>query len=241
MVYLQKRSTEAFYNRRDLGLTLMQHENEHQQLISCVEELKEDKALETVHGLLEVGEDAMRIIDSCQMGMRLVGERYHRRQYYIAGLIMAGEILRQVVEIVQPQLIKRSPAKSTGTLLLGTVEGDIHDLGKDIFKILLECYGFVVVDLGVDVPAADFLSQAIIVKPHIIGISALLTGVFGNLQSTIAVLRADKQLRAARIPIIIGGAQINQKVSEEVQADYWTTDAIEGVNICQKLMGRDLA
>ena len=218
----------------------MQFETEHQQLISCVEELKEDKALATVHSMLEAGEDPMRIIDSCQMGMRLVGELYHRREYYIAGLIMAGEILRQVVEIVQPQLTRLTPSKSAGTMLLGTVEGDIHDLGKDIFKILLECYGFTVVDLGVDVPAADFLSQAIIVKPDIIGISALLTGVFANLQSTIAVLRADTQLKADRIPIIIGGAQINQKVCEDVQADYWTTDAIEGVNICHKLIGRDM-
>lgn len=215
----------------------MQLENEHHKLISYIEELKEEKALSMVNTLLEAGEEPMRIIDSCQMGMRLVGERYHRREYYIAGLIMAGEILRQVVEIVQPQLTQRSPATSTGTMLLGTVEGDIHDLGKDIFKILLNCYGFNVVDLGVDVPAADFLSQAIIVKPDIIGISALLTGVFSNLQRTIDVLRADKQLRADRIPIIIGGAQINQKVCEDVQADYWTTDAIEGVNICLKLMG----
>lgn len=214
----------------------MRLDNEHQDLISSIEDLKEEKALAIVHILLEANENPMRIIESCQMGMRLVGERYHRRQYYIAGLIMAGEILRQVVEILQPQLNRLFPADAAGTVLLGTVEGDIHDLGKDIFKILLNCYGFEVVDLGVDVPAADFLAQAIIIEPHIIGISALLTGVFGNLQRTIAVLRADNQLQKARIPIIIGGSQINQKVCDDVQADYWTTDAIEGVNICLKLV-----
>lgn len=215
----------------------MRLENEHQQLISDIEELKEEKALAMVHTLLESGEMPMRIIDSCQMGMRLVGERYHSRQYYIAGLIMAGEILRQVVAIVQPQLTQLAASKSAGTLLLGTVEGDIHDLGKDIFKILLECYGFEVVDLGVDVPAADFVTQAIDVKPDIIGISALLTGVFENLKSTIALMRAEDKLKTARIPIIVGGSQLSQQVSEAVQADYWTTDAIEGVNICLKLTG----
>ena len=215
----------------------MRLENEHQQLISDIEELKEEKALAMVHTLLESGEMPMRIIDSCQMGMRLVGERYHSRQYYIAGLIMAGEILRQVVAIVQPQLTQLAASKSAGTLLLGTVEGDIHDLGKDIFKILLNCYGFDVVDLGVDVPAMDFVTQAIDVKPDIIGISALLTGVFDNLKSTIALMRAEDKLKTARIPIIVGGSQLSQQVSEAVQADYWTTDAIEGVNICLKLMG----
>jgi methanogenic corrinoid protein MtbC1 len=215
----------------------MRLENEHQQLISDIEELKEEKALAMVHTLLKAGEMPMRIIDSCQMGMRLVGERYHRRQYYIAGLIMAGEILRQVVAIVKPELTQLAASKSAGTLLLGTVEGDIHDLGKDIFKILLNCYGFEVVDLGVDVPAMDFVTQAIEVKPDIIGISALLTGVFENLKSTIALLRAEPKLKAARIPIIVGGSQISQQVSDTVQADYWTNDAIEGVNFCLKLIG----
>jgi methanogenic corrinoid protein MtbC1 len=215
----------------------MDLENQYQKLISDIEELKEEKVLEMVIDLLEAGEKPMRIIESCQMGMRLVGERYHRRQYYTAGLIMAGEILTQVVGLVQPQLTQMTASKSAGILLLGTVEGDIHDLGKDIFKILLNCYGFEVMDLGVDVPAADFVSRAIDLKPDIIGISALLTGVFDNLKSTVAALRAETKLKTARIPIIIGGAQINRQVSEAVQADYWTNDAIEGVNICLELTG----
>ena len=215
----------------------MNLENKHQQLISDIEELKEEKVLAMVHTLIETGELPMRIIESCQMGMRLVGERYHRRQYYIAGLIMAGEILRQVVTILHPRLIHLSPSKAAGTLLLGTVEGDIHDLGKDIFKILLNCYGFEVVDLGVDVPAMDFVAKAIEVKPDIIGISALLTSVFENLKTTIASLRAEAKLKAAAIPIIVGGSQISRQVSEAVQADYWTNDAIEGVSICLELMG----
>ena len=201
----------------------MNLENKHQQLISDIEELKEEKVLAMVHTLIEAGEVPMRIIESCQRGMRLVGERYHRRQYYIAGLIMAGEILRQVVTILQPRLTQLSPSKSAGTLLLGTVEGDIHDLGKDIFKILLNCYGFEVVDLGVDVPATDFVAKAIEVKPDIIGISALLTSVFENLKTTIASLRAEAKLKAAAIPIIVGGSQISRQVSETVQADYRLT------------------
>lgn len=214
----------------------MRLENEHQRLITDVEELKEEKALARVHTLLESGEAPMRIIESCQMGMRLVGERYHRRQYYIAGLIMAGEILRQVVRIAQPQLTQLTTSKSTGTLLLGTVAGDIHDLGKDIFSILLNCHGFEVVDLGVDVPATDFVNRAIDVKPDIIGISALLTGVFDNLKSTVALLRTETRLKESQIPIIIGGAQLTRQVYEAVKADYWTTDAIDGVSICLKLM-----
>lgn len=204
--------------------------------MSSIEVLNEDLSLNLVHDLLSAGEDPMRIIDSCQLGMRMVGERYHRGDYYIAGLIMAGEIFRQIVEVVQPNLSQRFSGKATGTMLLGTVEGDIHDLGKDIVKILLECYGFHVVDLGVDVPPADFLAQVILVKPDIIGISALLTGVFENIKKTISVLRADAVIQSQKIPIIIGGAQLNQKVCDEVRADYWTNDAMEGVRICKKLV-----
>lgn len=215
----------------------MEFQQTHQMLISGIEALNEDQSMAQVRALLDAGEDPLRIIDSSQLGMRLVGERYHRGDYYIAGLIMAGEIFRQVVEIVQPNLSQLVSAKAAGTVLLGTVEGDIHDLGKDIFKILVECYGFHVVDLGVDVPVADFLSQAILVNPDIIGISALLTGVFENLKRTIAVLKADKMIQSEKIPIIIGGAQLNQKVCDDVGADYWTNDAIDGVRICRKLVG----
>jgi methanogenic corrinoid protein MtbC1 len=215
----------------------MEIDHRHRLLMAAIEALNEDQALDQVRALLSAGENPLRIIESSQSGMRLVGERYHRGDYYIAGLIMAGEIFRQLVEIVKPGLSQRISAESAGTLLLGTVEGDIHDLGKDIFKILIECYGFQVIDLGVDVPVADFLSQAILVRPHIIGISALLTGDFDNLKKTVAVLKADQTIRTEKIPIIIGGAQLNQKVCEDVGADYWTNDAAEGVRICRKLVG----
>lgn len=210
----------------------MKHEPEHTVLIQSLEELKEEQSIKTVKRLLAADENPLRIIETCQRGMRLVGERYHRGQYFIAGLIMAGEILRQIVQIVQPKLDAQHHAEPIGTMLLGTVEGDIHDIGKDIVKTLLSCHGFSVIDLGVDVKASEFLAQARNSPPDIIGLSALIMSTFENVKTTIAQLKADPVLGPRKIPIIIGGAQFDESISHYTGADAWTTDAMEGVHIC---------
>jgi methanogenic corrinoid protein MtbC1 len=210
----------------------MKHKTKHIALIQSLEELSEEQAINSVQLLLSAGEDPLRVIETCQQGMRLVGERYHRGQYFIAGLIMAGEILGQVIEIVQPKLDAQHHEEPIGKVLVGTVEGDIHDLGKDIVKALLRCHGFSVTDLGVDVPASEFLAQAQKSPPDIIGLSALISATLPNLKDTIAQLRADPVLGPRKIPIIIGGAQSDEDVSLFTEADAWTTDAMEGVHIC---------
>jgi methanogenic corrinoid protein MtbC1 len=200
-------------------------------LIATITDLQEDTALALVHQRLDAGDDPLLIIEDCKEGMRQVGLRYERKEYFLAGLIMAGEIFRQVMEQLQPVVERQVSGQASGRILLGTVEGDIHDLGKNIVNMLLSCHNFVVHDLGVDVSPTAFAEQAAQVQPHLVGLSGLLTTSYDAMRETVALLRA----RRYQGPIIIGGGQLTEEVCQYVGADYWTTDAVAGVELCQRL------
>ncbi|MCB8926013.1 MAG: cobalamin B12-binding domain-containing protein [Ardenticatenaceae bacterium] len=211
-------------------------ESERQILIAHVADLNENEALALVEERVAQGQDPLAIIEDCQEGLRQVGERYERQEYYLSGLIMAGEIFREVMEIVQPIIVEQFTGKETGTILLGTVRGDIHDIGKNNLSMLLTCYGFSVHDLGVDVPPSEFLLQAIQVRPDIIGLSGLLTSSYDAMKETIDLIRMTGDPEINSIPIVIGGNQLNDQVSKYVGADYWLNDAMSGVRLCQQLL-----
>jgi methanogenic corrinoid protein MtbC1 len=201
-------------------------------LIAAISDLQEETALILVGQRLDAGDDPLLIIEDCQEGMRQVGLRYERREYFLAGLIMAGEIFRQVMEVLQPVVRRQVSGQASGRILLGTVEGDIHDLGKNIVNMLLSCHNFVVYDLGVDVSPMAFAEQAAQVQPHIVGLSGLLTSSYDAMRETVALLRG----RGYQEPIIIGGGQLSEEVCQYVGADHWTTDAVTGVELCQRLI-----
>ena len=201
-------------------------------LINAIADLREEDVLALVRERLDVGEDSLLIIEDCQEGMRQVGLRYEQQQYYLAGLIMAGEIFSQVMELIQPVVLSQVSGETSGSVLLGTVETDIHDLGKNIVNMLLSCHNFVVHDLGVDVPAATFAEQAMKLNPDIVGLSGLLTSSYDAMHATISLLRSQDYHN----PIIIGGGQLSEEVSKYVGADNWTTDAVTGVELCKKLI-----
>jgi methanogenic corrinoid protein MtbC1 len=201
-------------------------------LTAAISDLQEETALTLVHQRLDAGDDPLLIIKDCKQGMRQVGVRYERNEYYLAGLIMAGEIFRQVMELLQPIVEGQVSGQASGHILFGTVQGDIHDLGKNIVNILLSCHNFVVHDLGVDVPPAVFAEQAAHVQPDLVGLSGLLTASYDAMRETITLLRAQ----GYQGPIIIGGGQLNQDVCQYVGADYWSTDAVTGVELCQRLV-----
>ena len=181
------------------------------------------------------GDDPLEIIEDCQAGMREVGERYSQQRYYLSGLIMAGDILREVMEIVQPEVEEHFSGRASGRVLLGTVQGDIHDLGKNLLLMLLRCYGFTVFDLGVDVAPEHFVEEARTFKPDAIGLSGLITAAYTSMRDTVTALHTMMQEDGTRIPIMLGG-QIDEQVCKYVGADYWSTDAMEGVRFCQKLV-----
>ncbi len=209
---------------------------EHRQaLIKHVADLEEQEVLALVKDRLQNGEDPLAIIEDCQEGMRQVGLRYEAQQYYLSGLIMAGEIFREVMELAQPVIEELYSGNESGRILLGTAQGDIHDIGKNNLSMLLRCYGFTVFDLGVDVPPAQFLETALQIKPSIIGLSGLLTSSYDAMRETIKLLRNAPDPIIASAIIIVGGSQITEDVCNYVGADYWVTDAMQGVRLCQKL------
>ncbi len=209
-----------------------------ERLINLLADLEEDEVLALVKQRVTAGDDPLQIIEDCNEGMRLVGQRYERGEFYVSGLIMSGEIFREVVEYVQPMLEQRANGHSSGLVLVGTVSGDIHDIGKNMVGMLLACHGFTVIDLGVDVPPAEFAAKAIEVKPDIVGLSGLITSSFESMKTTVTVLRAEVDKHRLTFPIIIGGGMIDDQVCRYVGADYWVGDAMSGVRLCQRLMAQ---
>jgi len=209
-------------------------QNLRAEFIQKVADLEEQDVLKIVRRRIEDYEDPLSIVEDCQEGMRRVGERYERREYYLSGLIMAGEIFREVMEILTPSIEALFVDQQSGLILLGTVEGDINDIGKNNLSLLLTSYGFTVHDLGVDVPAQQFLNAALDIRPDAIGLSGLLTSSFDSMRATIECIRAADDAHVATIPIVIGGNQIDEQVCQYVGADAWVTDAMSGVRLCQK-------
>ncbi len=209
--------------------------NDH-RLTDLLADLEEEAVLEVVRKRIAAGDDLMQILEECNEGMRIVGERYEQGEYYIAGLIMSGEIFREVVELIQPLLVRSTDQKSSGRILVGTVSGDIHDIGKNMVGMLLGCYGFNVIDLGVDVPPAEFAAKAIEIRPDIVGLSGLITASFEMMKETVSMLRAEAAKNKLSFPILIGGGMIDDQVCQYVGADYWLKDAMAGVRLCQSLL-----
>jgi methanogenic corrinoid protein MtbC1 len=206
-------------------------------LTAAVAALDDKTARRLVQEALAAGQATDEIVHATQAGLRVVGERYEQQEIFLSGLIMAGEIFRGVMDAVLPdwESVGTSSGES-GRVLLGTVAGDIHDLGKNMASMTFRAFGFAVEDLGVNVPAEDFLQAAIRSKPDVIGMSGLLTLAFDSMQETTGLLRAHRDELGEPL-IVIGGSTIDEHVATWVGADHWTNDAMEGVRICQRMLG----
>jgi len=202
-------------------------------------ELDEEGTLDLTRKLLERGEvTSSSILHTCQQALKVVGERYERQEYYISGLIMAGELFKEVLELVQPSYEHDPNEDLSGTIVLGTVATDIHDIGKNLFGTALRGYGFRVIDLGVDVSAEDFLAEVERSRPDVVCLSGLIMSAFDSMKNVVALIRANEARLGYRPPIVLGGAIIDGRVCEYAGADSWSTDAMEGVRICQDLVAR---
>ena len=204
-------------------------------LIHLITELQEEEALACVRQLLDEGAKPLTILDLCHRGLTKVGDFYENGRYAISGLIMAGEIMRQVGLLVFPHIEHEKSHNDAGKIVLGTVKGDIHFIGKDIYKTLVQGHGFTVHDLGVDVSPSAFLSAIIDTKPDIVGLSCLISGAYGSLQNSIAFLKKNVPQDIQPKAYIVGG-RIDKLIAAEVGADIWTSDAMEGVHLCRKIM-----
>jgi methanogenic corrinoid protein MtbC1 len=202
------------------------------QLVSAIADLNEELALKLIRERLAGSTDPLTLIASCEKGLQQVGERYAQHKYYLSGLIMGGEIFYEVMELIQPAMENRISGAGSGKILLGTVESDIHDLGKNIFKLLLNCYKLTVYDLGVDVPPEEFLRQAEKLQPDILGLSGLVTNAYDSMRETVRLFHQE----GCQIPIVIGGSQLSKEVFHYTGADYWVNKADAGVKLCLRLL-----
>ena len=200
-------------------------------------ELDENRTLELTRELLaQNGPTPLSILSTCQQALTVVGERYERQEYYISGLIMAGELFKEVLELVQPPAPLTPADESSGTIVLGTVAKDIHDIGKNLFGTALIGFGFKVIDLGVDVAPARFLEEVQRSRPDVVCLSGLIMAAFESMKGTVTLLRSREAELGYRPPVILGGSVIDGRVCEYCGADSWSTDAMEGVRICQRLV-----
>jgi methanogenic corrinoid protein MtbC1 len=206
------------------------------QTIALFANLDENAVLNLVRQRIASGDEPLKILEDCNEGIRQVGEQYARGSYYISGLIMSGEIFRGVMELVQPLLKERFQGHSLGKIILGTVAGDIHDVGKNIAGMILSSHGFTVIDLGIDVPDVEFAKKAVELQPDIVGLSGLITASFESMKSTTAALRSISKIYALHFPILIGGGIVNEEVCRYTGADYWITDIMKGVQLCEEII-----
>lgn len=208
----------------------------NETLINLMADLEEEKVIALVKERIANGDNPFAIVDDCREGLKIVGDRYERKEYFLAGLIMAGDIFQEVMLLLDQIITEKYSGNELGTILLGTVAGDIHNIGKNILSMLLTSYGFTVFDLGVDVPPEEFVRQAVEIQPNAIGLSGLITSSFDTMKETIRLVRINSDEKIRDLPIVVGGGLMTEDVSRYVGADYWGNDVMQGVRIFKEIL-----
>ncbi|MFW9880637.1 MAG: B12-binding domain-containing protein [Candidatus Thorarchaeota archaeon] len=202
-------------------------------LFQSVVELEESKVYNLVKQLVEDGTDPKEIIDILRKAVEVIGEKFSKKEYFLTELVMAGEIFKQSAIILEPALEEDAiKEKSKGVIVVGTVKGDVHDIGKNIFITLLKSAGFEVYDLGVDIPSQNFVKKVKETNARVVGYSGLLTVALEAMKETTEALKSEG-LRD-KVKIIIGGLPTDEMWMKEAGADAYTDNAFEGVKIVKK-------
>jgi len=206
-------------------------------LVNHVEQLDEENVVKLADELLNEGMDPLYLLELIKEGMNGVGKLYERKDYYIADLIMAGLIFKQVLELDKMTAHFHSSQKNKiGRVVLGTVKGDIHDIGKDIFRGMLEANGFEVIDVGVDVPKELFIKKFEEYKPDILGLSGVLTYTVESMKEVVDAF-VGVGIRD-KVRIIVGGNHLTEEICKFVGADNFANDASVGIKTCKEWMNR---
>jgi len=202
-----------------------------EDLVSKIADLKEDEVLRIVRDRLGAGEDPLSILDDVGHATEIIGKRYADGEYFISELVYSGEILKGITDLVRPR-ISKAEVRSLGKVIIGTVEGDIHNIGKDIVAMMLSASGFEVFDLGVDVPTGRFVEKIRETGAPIVGLSGLLTTSFESMKQTIEAIK-DAGLRD-RVKIMIGGGLVNEDVRKYTSADGYGKDVMTAVSVARE-------
>ena len=206
-------------------------------LFTAVVEMQEDTAMALTRSYLEQGVPALELFGCYQSALEEIGKRFEQQIYFIPELIMSGAMMKTAAEMLKPAMASQDagPAAAGGKLgkvVMATVQGDIHDIGKNIATMMLELNGLEVKDIGVDVPIDTIIEEAVAANADVIGLSGLLTLAFDPMKSVVDKLE-EKGLRN-KIKVIIGGGQMDEQVCKYVGADAFVTDAVEGVNTVKR-------
>jgi corrinoid protein of di/trimethylamine methyltransferase len=205
-----------------------------EKIAALIAEVEEDKALEEVRKSLDEGADPLTLVEALREGMSVVGDRYEAKEYFLPDLILASEIFKEAITLIEPRLQNDNIA-TKGTVVIGTVQGDIHDIGKNIVATMLKCNGYDVHDLGVDVPPQAFVEKAAQAKAGLVAMSGLLTLAFDAMKDTVDAL-TEAGLRD-NLKIIIGGGPVNEKVLEYSGADSFGKDPAEAIRLANQYLG----
>lgn len=205
------------------------------QLAEAIMKLNEEEVARLVREKLDVGEDAMSIVNECREGMDLVGERYKAGDYFLSELIVSGEVFKDAMRLIQPHLETGKGRGEPIKVVLATVKGDIHSLGKDIVVVLLRAAGFEVYDLGIDVAPNVIVDKLLQTEAPILGMSGMVTPSFDSMKETVESV-VEAGLRA-KTNIILGGGIITELVANYAGADAYTNDAVEGIEIIRGIVG----
>jgi len=207
---------------------------EEKQLVEWLSEMNEDEALALAKRmLLEDKSDPLRVLELCRHAMDIVGKRFEEGEYFLPELVLAGEMLSTIGAIAKP-LLKQGEggeSKRLGKVLIGTVHGDLHDIGKNIVSFMLDINGFEVKDIGIDVPVRTFIEEISAWRPDVVGLSGFLTLAFDSMKETIEAI--EKEGLRDRFKIMIGGGQIDENVRAYTRADAFGVNAVEAVNLCK--------
>ena len=205
------------------------------KLVDAMVNMKEKEAVAIAKELIQAGVDPLKVLEACKEAMDTVGKRFEKGEYFLPELMMAGEMLRQISDIVKPLMKGELETKRLGKVIIGTVEGDIHDIGKDIVVFMLDVNGFEVIDLGIDVPVQKFVDAIKKSKAPVVGLSGFLTLAFDSMKTTVDAI--SKAGMRDKVKIMIGGGQIDDEVRKYTGADAFGLDAMEAVALTKKWIG----
>jgi len=211
-------------------MLLCKEENMTQKLIDAITEMREDDALKITNELLDGGSEPVEVLDACRQAMDVIGKRFETGESFIPELILAGEMMTAITEMLKPRMAQQENGKKLGKFVLGTVQGDIHDIAKDIVGFMLELNGFEVIDLGVDVPPAKFVEAVKESGATIVGLSGFLTLAFDPMKDTVEALKAAG---LNDVKVMIGGGQIDEQIREYTGADAYGRDAMAAVALAK--------
>ena len=182
---------------------------------------------------LKAGVDPLAVVDVLSQTLEEVGHKYERGEFFLSELIMAGYLASEVSALLKPHL-GQAKRKTLGTVAIGTVRGDIHDIGKNIVIMMLEASGYDVHDLGVDVSNERFLEAVKDLKPDVLGISALLTSTMNHVKGVIDILEQNGLRHAVKV--IVGGRPITQEFAEQIGADGYAEDSVKAIHVIKALL-----